>query len=324
MVIHTFITIDIVKMPCTVMHSIPEDILDDLTAQFISNLPENVKLDPVKVCFSIERAYWHYQDVLMPYYRFLKRGTMKEFTSRMFHHIKFLRKHANCVQEVVKEWEDYKSRIPTYGAIILTPGLDKVLLVKSAKGNWGFPKGKIEDKEKAHTCAAREVMEEVGLDIRNMIDKKRFLQHLEFRHICRLYIIPGIRETLELRTSCPEEIRAICWFELNLLPTCLRDESCKTRTGISSNKFYNTIPFVKEIKEWVKQERAREFNMLFERLMVEPECNADDDDLAEDNEGLESTLEELVEDKETKEIRHGSWERITERSRRRCHHVGTN
>ena len=45
------------------------------------------------------------------------------------------------------------------GAIMLSPGLDKCLLVKSwgANGAWGFPRGKIAPNETDAECAVREV-----------------------------------------------------------------------------------------------------------------------------------------------------------------------
>lgn len=45
------------------------------------------------------------------------------------------------------------------GAIMLNPGLDKCLLVKSwgSNGAWGFPRGKISKDEADADCARREV-----------------------------------------------------------------------------------------------------------------------------------------------------------------------
>lgn len=49
--------------------------------------------------------------------------------------------------------------VPVMGAIMVNPGLDKCLLVKSwgAGGAWGFPRGKIAQDETDLQCAQREV-----------------------------------------------------------------------------------------------------------------------------------------------------------------------
>ena len=236
--------------------------MDDSAAQFISPLPSNIKSDPVMVCFFIEQAFWHFHHISK---RTLKRGSMQEFATRIFHHLEFLRKHADYVPVVLEEWEDYKSRIPTFGAVLLNKRMDKVLLVKSAKGFWGFPKGKINDLEEPEDCAAREVLEEVGLEIRSLINRNKFFQREESNQTCRLYIIPGVEETTTLKTSCPEEIRDIRWFELESLPLYLKDERCRsTRHGISCRKFYNIIPFMPDIVEWVADEKDWELHKIME------------------------------------------------------------
>jgi 8-oxo-dGTP pyrophosphatase MutT (NUDIX family) len=49
------------------------------------------------------------------------------------------------------------------GVIIFNYDLTKTIIVKTPKGNVGFPKGGREDNEKLHQTAYREVMEETGL-----------------------------------------------------------------------------------------------------------------------------------------------------------------
>ena len=231
---------------------IHSEILDDLAAQYIYPLPSKIKTDPVMVCFSIEQAFWHFQTISC---RTLKRGSMQEFTRKIFHHLEFLREHADYVSVVLEEWEDYKSRIPTFGAVMLNKRMDKVQLVKSAKGFWSFPKGKINEFEEPEDCAAREVLEEVGLGIQSLINRNIFFQHAESNHFCRLYIIPGVKESATLSTSCPQEIRDIKWFKVEYLPMYLKDERYRSsRQGISWRKFFNVIPFMPDIAEWVAEE----------------------------------------------------------------------
>ena len=58
----------------------------------------------------------------------------------------------------------------------------QVLLVKAWSGkSWGFPKGKIDRDEDKLTCAIREVAEEVGYDISELVDPDQFVE-MQARH----------------------------------------------------------------------------------------------------------------------------------------------
>ncbi len=49
--------------------------------------------------------------------------------------------------------------IPVVGAILVSPGLDRCLLVRGwgVQASWGFPRGKINEHEPDAACAVREV-----------------------------------------------------------------------------------------------------------------------------------------------------------------------
>lgn len=49
--------------------------------------------------------------------------------------------------------------IPVVGAIMLSPGMDKCLLVRGwgPGASWGFPRGKVNEAEADAACAIREV-----------------------------------------------------------------------------------------------------------------------------------------------------------------------
>ena len=57
--------------------------------------------------------------------------------------------------------------IPVVGAILVSPGLDRCLLVRGwgNQGSWGFPRGKINENEPDAACAVREVCEALGLEV---------------------------------------------------------------------------------------------------------------------------------------------------------------
>ena len=62
------------------------------------------------------------------------------------------------------------------GCIIIDNG--KVLLVKSVKGHWGFPKGHMEEGETEVQTAVREVKEETNIDV-EVNEKYRYVRHYD-------------------------------------------------------------------------------------------------------------------------------------------------
>ena len=238
-------------------HSIPRDILDELAARFIIPMREEERRDMVRVCFMLEQAHWFYLDFYVTNHPELKLAqcTIKEFALHVFNHVPFLRDHANTlrVEEVIDEWKAYKLAVPTYGAILLNTYLDKVLLVQGywAKASWGFPKGKVNEDEAPHLCAAREVEEETGFDISAYVDQDEWIEQVINDQTVRLYLIPGVSETTMFKTNTRCEIKDIRWFDINSLPSSKTDQTCKQKLGLGPNSFYMVIPFLWDIKYWV-------------------------------------------------------------------------
>jgi len=236
-------------------HSIPHDILDELAARFIIPMREEERKDLVRVCFLVEQAHWFYQDfyVSKPEYK-LSAGTIKEFTAHIFRHIPFLQPHQHRVEEIIDEWREYKLAVPTFGAIILNTSLDKVLLVQGffGKGSWGFPKGKVNEDEAASVCAAREVLEETGFDISDLTSEEEYLEQVINDQTVRLYLVPGVAESTQFKTNTRCEIRDIRWFDLSSLPSSKSDLACKAKLGIAPSSFFMVIPFLRDLRHWVK------------------------------------------------------------------------
>ena len=228
---------------------------------------EEERRDLVRVCFLIEQAHWFYIDFYVndPKYK-LAQSNMKEFAAHIFQHIPFLRDHANRVDEIIEEWKEYKLAVPTYGAIILNTFLDKVLLVQGfwAKASWGFPKGKVNEDEPPDQCAVREVLEETGFDISSYLEEEEWLEQNINEHTVRLYLIPGVPENTKFQTITRCEIKDIRWFDINSLPTSKTDQSCKTKLGLAPNSFFMVVPFLRDLKQWVKLKLA-------DRLLYHPE-----------------------------------------------------
>ncbi|OXB79490.1 UNVERIFIED_CONTAM: hypothetical protein H355_013886 [Colinus virginianus] len=175
-------------------------------------------------------------------------------------HCPFLLPQGEDVQKVLDEWKEYKMGVPTYGAIILDETLENVLLVQGylAKSGWGFPKGKVNKEEAPHDCAAREVFEETGFDIKDYICKEEYIELRINDQLARLYIIPGVPKNTKFNPKTRREIRNIEWFSIDKLPCHRNDMTPKSKLGLAPNKFFMAIPFIRPLREWISRRNGRD------------------------------------------------------------------
>ena len=227
-------------------HKVPVRILDELAVRFLINLPELEKTDLVRVCFQMELAHWFYIDFLLPQYPELIEGTLHEFCAHMFNHVPFLRKYSHQVDSILDYWWSYKISVPVNGAILLNERKDKVLMVKGYgnKAGWTFPKGKINEEEEDVNCAVREVLEETGYDVSQLVKQDVYLEKVIRFKTIRLFLVEGVQENFHFQPRVRGEIQEIRWWDIELLPCSHSDRG--------SRKFGTAIPFIRELKLWAR------------------------------------------------------------------------
>lgn len=101
-------------------------ILDDLSARFIINLPEEELSSVTRICFGLEQAHWFYEDFFRPLYPQLPSVNLRAFTSALFSHCPLLWKFSGEHEAAFDDFLKYKIRVPVRGAIILNKEMDKV------------------------------------------------------------------------------------------------------------------------------------------------------------------------------------------------------
>uniref|UniRef100_A0A8C3VGM5 m7GpppN-mRNA hydrolase n=1 Tax=Catagonus wagneri TaxID=51154 RepID=A0A8C3VGM5_9CETA len=234
---------------------IPGSVLDDLCSRFILHIPSEERDNAIRVCFQIELAHWFYLDFYMQNTPGLPQCGIRDFAKAVFNHCPFLLPHGEDVEKILDEWKEYKMGVPTYGAIILDETLENVLLVQGylAKSGWGFPKGKVNKEEAPHDCAAREVFEETGFDIKDYICKDDYIELRINDQLARLYIIPGIPKDTKFNPKTRREIRNIEWFSIEKLPCHRNDMTPKSKLGLAPNKFFMAIPFIRPLRDWLSR-----------------------------------------------------------------------
>lgn len=80
--------------------------------------------------FQVELAHWFYVDFHCVEKADLPKMHLKTFAKIMFDHVSFLREHLESFDSVIDKWREYKSNVPTYGAIILDETLDNVHYIR--------------------------------------------------------------------------------------------------------------------------------------------------------------------------------------------------
>ncbi|NXA92186.1 DCP2 hydrolase, partial [Melanocharis versteri] len=227
-------------------------------SRFILHIPSEERDNAIRVCFQIELAHWFYLDFYMQNTPGLPQCGIRDFAKADILHCPFLLPQGEDVQKVLDEWKEYKMGVPTYGAIILDETLENVLLVQGylAKSGWGFPKGKVNKEEAPHDCAAREVFEETGFDIKDYICKEDYIELRINDQLARLYIIPGVPKNTKFNPKTRREIRNIEWFSINKLPCHRNDMTPKSKLGLAPNKFFMAIPFIRPLREWISRKNG--------------------------------------------------------------------
>ena len=163
-------------------HVVSIDELNSLAAKFLLTIPAYLHDNWGKVGLQLEKAYWEHTDQFPQgkVHWLIKHFKLEDFSRQIFQRVPFLSDKIDIVEQVIAEFKEYKKSIPTCGVILLNEDLDKVLLVKSYWTKyWGFPQGKIEENETPRACAAREAYEEIGFNVKTILDPRTWFEKVE-------------------------------------------------------------------------------------------------------------------------------------------------
>ncbi|KAF2071229.1 hypothetical protein CYY_007446 [Polysphondylium violaceum] len=229
------------------------EVFDDLSTRFVLNIPSEELESFERLLFQIEMAYWFYDDFYREDHPSLPKYSLSEFTKVFFNNCPLLKPHRNNVEEILKKFSEYKTRVPVFGAIILNQDLDKALFVKGfgSSNSWGFPKGKVNKDEPDGDCAIREVLEETGFDSTPYLNENHYIESFIKEQKIKLYIIAGVPEETYFYPRTRKEISKIEWIAIDDLPTINK------KTNFKERNFYRAIPFFNKLRRWIANRKAK-------------------------------------------------------------------
>ncbi|XP_031379542.1 mRNA-decapping enzyme subunit 2 [Punica granatum] len=227
----------------------PQELLDDLCSRFVLNVPKEDLQSFERILFLVEYAHWFYEDNSVEMNPSLKSLTLKEFTSLLFNSCDVLRPYVAHIDDIFKDFTSYKVRVPVTGAIILDESYERCLLVKGWKGtSWSFPRGKKNKDEEDHACAIREVLEETGFDVSNLLNKDDYIEEMFGQQRVRLYVIAGVKDDTTFAPLTKKEISEIAWQRIEDLQPASDNVISRGVTGL---KLYMVSPFLTYLKTWI-------------------------------------------------------------------------
>lgn len=232
-----------------------QEIIQDLIIRFILCCPEEEHESFDRLFFQIEEAHWFYLDFYREKYPNLPALGFKQFAEVIFNDCPLLQRYKHVVHKIRSTWVQYKTSVPVCGAIILNQQMDKALLVKGIGSNasWSFPRGKINRDEPSTSCAVREVFEETGLDITNLIKEDDFIELVVNEQSVKLFLIVLDCHESELPRLMPHtkgEISEIQWLHID-------NDILYNGTDKKKKRFWSVVPFVRQAKQWISKRRTQ-------------------------------------------------------------------
>ena len=115
---------------------------------------------------------------------------------------------------------------------------NKVLVVKQINGDYGFPKGHIEDNETLEECAIRETFEEVGLRVKVDPNLKFSISYFVHNNVPKkaTYFVSFLIDTDNIVIQ-EEEIEEAMWVNIDDVYNILSFDNLKKLWTMAYNKY---------------------------------------------------------------------------------------
>lgn len=253
-------------------------VVEELDERFIIGLDPKVLTDSKLIFFKIQKAFWYYKD---HFERLIKERKIPSMPLELFGQL--LIEESQILSRIYphsdresnfRDWQEYLRRVPRLGAICLNPAADKVLMIQPYGRNrkcLQFPRGKLHAGEDHARAAAREVWEECGIRIENLMDPDVWFEALIDQTLHKLYVVFPVMEELVPSIQCNKEIEKIVWVPLSDLP------GWASKASYDDKGFFGVAPFVSELKAFVKHVKPPQKSIPTVRILKRPTLPPPDD-----------------------------------------------
>ncbi|QDZ20099.1 subunit 2 of mRNA decapping complex [Chloropicon primus] len=237
-----------------------KDVFNDLCMRFVLNCPEEELQSWERLLFQVEQAHWFYEDHIRRENTKLETYKLKSFAKTLFSECSVLKPYKEQVDEIMSQFNAYKSLVPVMGGIILDKEMEHCLLLRGIKssGTWGFPKGKLDQNEEDIHCAAREVLEETSLDISDMVSEENSIEINVKNQRRKMYIVSGVDRNTLFAPKMRGEVGKYAWMPISGLPSKGNNEGAGVMTQDDGRfKFWQVWRFVKPLRAWIKRQKQK-------------------------------------------------------------------
>lgn len=261
-------------------YPVMREIVADIDERFIIGLDHKVLTDSKMIFFKIQKAFWYYKD---KHEKLIKERKIPGMPLDLFGQL--LIEESQILSKIYphnqreakyREWQDFLRKVPRLGAICLNPTADKVLMIQPFGRNrkcLQFPRGKLHAGEEHATAAAREVWEECGIRIENLMDEGQWYEAHIDQTLHKLYLVFPVMEELVPSINCNKEIEQVLWVPVSSLPGW-------SNVPFDDRHFFGVAPFVHFIKAFIKRRNLGKPV----RILARPSQTAEDDLYEEDKE----------------------------------------
>jgi 8-oxo-dGTP pyrophosphatase MutT (NUDIX family) len=209
------------------MNKLTKRMKGELFVRFFSEVTK-YNQDMATCFWQIEKMFWYYLDVTKSSEKPSK-ISMKIFIDDIKDYLLQILPIGIDIDDQYERWMCSRQTIPRCKVILLDAAMENMILTKGAYNDYLiFPGGKVEETDNnLIQTAIRETYEEIGLDIRDIIQPESYFDLKQYGVQNRYFVIPNIDKNTYFYQNVPNEIEYTKWFPIRDFPNDIAKHNLK-------------------------------------------------------------------------------------------------